>query len=56
VKRYLPSEYGLDNLNPKARELNSVFDGKGKVREYLMSKEEMGLEWTAIGCGMWIDW
>ncbi|KAK5173792.1 uncharacterized protein LTR77_002473 [Saxophila tyrrhenica] len=56
VKRYVPSEYGMNNLRPEARALNSVFDGKGKVQEYLKSKESTGLTWNAIGCGMWIDW
>ena len=56
VKRYVPSEYGLNNRNPEARKLNAVFDGKGKIQEYLESKESKGLEWHAIGCGMWIDW
>lgn len=31
-------------------------DGKGKVQDYLKSKESTGLTWNAIGCGMWIDW
>lgn len=56
IKRYVPSEYGLNNLRPEARALNAVFDGKGKVQEYLKSKESTGLTWHAIGCGMWIDW
>ena len=56
VKRYLPSEYGMNNLRPEARQLSSVFDGKGKVQEYLISKEAAGFTWNAIGCGMWIDW
>jgi hypothetical protein len=28
IKRYVPSEYGLNNLNPKAQELSSVFRDK----------------------------
>lgn len=56
IKRFVPSEYGLDNLNPKAQELSSVFRDKGGVRRYLHSKESTGLTWTAIACGMWIKW
>ena len=56
VKRYVPSEYGLNNSRPEARALSTIFDGKGKVQEYLRSKESTGLSWHAIGCGMWIDW
>ena len=56
VKRYVPLEYGLNNLRPEARKLNIVFDGKGRVQEYLKSKESTGLTWHAITCGMWIYW
>jgi hypothetical protein len=56
VKRYVASEYGLNNSRPEARALSAVFDSKGKLQEYLRSKESTGLTWHAIGCGMWIDW
>ncbi|KAL2816699.1 hypothetical protein BJX63DRAFT_387130 [Aspergillus granulosus] len=58
VKRYLPSEYGLDNNTPAARELSVVFRDKGVVQDYLREKvkEGTGLTWTTIACGMWIGW
>ncbi len=56
VKRYVPSEYGLNNSRPEARQLSTVFDNKGKIREYLKSKESTGLTWNSIGCGMWLGW
>ncbi|RGP73166.1 hypothetical protein FLONG3_6482 [Fusarium longipes] len=56
VRRYVASEYGLNNNNPDARALNSVFREKGEVQDYLRSKESTGLEWMAIACGMWIKW
>ncbi|KAG5655586.1 hypothetical protein KAF25_003923 [Fusarium avenaceum] len=56
VKRYVASEYGLNNNKPEARALNSVFREKGEVQDYLRSKEATGLEWMAIACGMWIKW
>jgi nucleoside-diphosphate-sugar epimerase len=56
VKRYLPSEYGLNNNRPEARALNSVFREKGQVQDYLRSKESTGLEWMTIACGMWLKW
>ncbi|KAL4735444.1 NAD(P)-binding protein [Aspergillus similis] len=56
VKRYIPSEYGLDNNNIAARELSPVFRDKGRVQDYLRLKEDTGLTWTAIACGMWIGW
>jgi hypothetical protein len=56
VRRYVASEYGLNNNNPDARALNSVFREKGEIQDYLRSKESTGLEWMAIACGMWIKW
>lgn len=56
VKRYVPSEYGLDNLNPAAQALSSVFKEKGEVQAYLREKESTGLEWMAIACGVWVAW
>ncbi|KAM0472447.1 hypothetical protein ACHAP7_008600 [Fusarium lateritium] len=56
VKRYVASEYGLNNNNPEARAFNSVFREKGEIQDYLRSKESTGLEWMAIACGMWIKW
>jgi nucleoside-diphosphate-sugar epimerase len=57
VKRYVPSEYGLNNMDPRAQGLNAVFNTKGKIRRYLMDKaESTSLTWTAIANGMWIDW
>ncbi|KAI9714419.1 MAG: hypothetical protein M1820_000380 [Bogoriella megaspora] len=56
VKRFVASEYGLNYSYPKAQALNSVFADKGKVREYLRSKEETGLTWHSVNCGVWIAW
>ncbi|KAF7176530.1 hypothetical protein CNMCM7691_002848 [Aspergillus felis] len=56
VKRFVPSEYGVDNNNPAAQELSSVFKEKGMVQQYLRNKESSGLTWTAIACGTWIGW
>jgi uncharacterized protein YbjT (DUF2867 family) len=56
VKRFVASEYGLDNLNTKAQALNTVFRDKGMIQGYLKSKESEGLTWHSIACGMWIKW
>ncbi|KAK2024937.1 NmrA-like family protein [Colletotrichum zoysiae] len=57
VRRYVPSEYGLNNMRPDAQALNVVFHDKGKVQEYLRSKGDQGvLEWMSISCGMWMKW
>jgi uncharacterized protein YbjT (DUF2867 family) len=56
VKRFLPSEYGVDNTNPAASELSPVFKRKADILEYLKSKQATGLSWTAVPTGMWLDW
>ncbi|KAF3917821.1 hypothetical protein ABW20_dc0104950 [Dactylellina cionopaga] len=57
VRRYVPSEYGLDNMNPEAQALSSVFYEKGKVQKYLREKADKGeIEWMSISCGMWLKW
>lgn len=56
VKRFMPSEYGVDNTNPAAREMCPIFDRKGATIDYLKSKEATGLTWTAVPTGMWLDW
>jgi uncharacterized protein YbjT (DUF2867 family) len=56
VRRYVASEYGLNNNNPDARALNSVFRDKGEIQDYLRTKESAGLEWMSIACGMWLKW
>ncbi|KAI0891316.1 hypothetical protein F4806DRAFT_309567 [Annulohypoxylon nitens] len=57
VKRYVPSEYGLNNMRPDTQALNLVFHTKGKIQEYLREKAAVGaIEWMAIACGMWLKW
>ena len=57
VRRYIPSEYGLNNLRPEAQALSNVFRDKGQVQEYLKVKAEGGfIEWMSISCGMWVKW
>ncbi|KAF2119781.1 hypothetical protein BDV96DRAFT_486581 [Lophiotrema nucula] len=59
VKRFVPSEFGADNLDPRARKLVPVYDSKGRTLEYLQkkAKESNGaLTWTSFACGSWLDW
>jgi saccharopine dehydrogenase-like NADP-dependent oxidoreductase len=56
VKRLIPSEFGSNNLDPRARSLVPINDLKGNMLEYLIkrSKESNGaLTWTSISCGSW---
>jgi hypothetical protein len=56
VKRFMPSEYGMDNTNPASQNLSPVFKLKAGIIEHLKSKEGTGLTWTAVPTGMWLDW
>lgn len=59
VRRFIPSEFGADNLDPRARELVPTYDLKGQMLEYLIQKAEESdgkLTWTSIACGSWLDW
>lgn len=55
VRRYVPSEYGLNNNNPAARALCPVFREKGEVQDHLRTLEHR-MEWMAVACGMWLKW
>ena len=56
VKRFVPSEFGLNDLQLKVQDLIPTSKDKGEVIEYLRSKEEAGLSWTAIATGTQIPW
>ncbi|KAK4032148.1 hypothetical protein C8A01DRAFT_50999 [Parachaetomium inaequale] len=55
VRRYVPSEYGLNNMRPDAQALNVVFRDKGAVQAYFREREDR-IEWMSVSCGMWIGW
>lgn len=40
VKRYIPSEFGSNTLDPRVLEAVPIFQGKVDVRDYLKSKEK----------------
>jgi nucleoside-diphosphate-sugar epimerase len=56
VKRLIPSEFGTDNLDPRARRLVPIYDAKGRTLEYLIKRAEESdgaLTWTSVACGSW---
>lgn len=55
VKRYFPSEYGLNNMRSDAQSLCPVFKEKATVQQYLRDREDK-IEWTSISCGTWLRW
>lgn len=59
VKRLIPSEFGANNLDPRATGLVPVYARKGEMLRYLIEvagKSEGKLSWTSVACGAWLDW
>ncbi|KAK4959020.1 hypothetical protein LTR10_003819 [Elasticomyces elasticus] len=56
VPRFYPSEWGMDNADPKNQEMSPVFKSKAKMASYLQSKESATFSWTAIATSIWLDW
>jgi nucleoside-diphosphate-sugar epimerase len=59
VKRFIPSEFGANNLDPRARALVPTYDRKGDMLEYLIKacEDSQGnMTWTSVSCGSWLDW
>jgi len=56
VKRFVPSEFGSDTRNEKARAiLPQTFEGKVQTVDYLKTKEKEGLTWTAFVTGPFFE-
>ncbi len=56
VKRFLPSEYGVDTARSEIEDYLPPALMKQEVVQYLRTKESAGLSWTAICVGAWFDW
>jgi len=63
VRRFVPSEYGLNNANPAAQAVSAVFARKGAAQAYLRQRQREGagagagaIEWTAFTTGLWLRW
>jgi uncharacterized protein YbjT (DUF2867 family) len=56
VKRFVPSEYGVDTSLPQIAELLPPALPKQKTVEYLRAKESFGLSWTGVVVGGFFDW
>ena len=55
VKRYFPTEFGLDELPDWLLQLREMFKIKHDVRDYLIANEGKGLEWTSICCNAFFE-
>ena len=56
VRRFLPSEFGVDTSYPEIVEALSPAKPKHDTIQYLKSKESTGLSWTAVIVGGFFDW
>lgn len=56
VKRFLPSEYGVDTSLPQLAEFLPAAAKKQEMVQYLKSQEDKGLSWTAVIVGSFFDW
>ncbi|KUJ13010.1 NAD(P)-binding protein [Mollisia scopiformis] len=58
VKRFIPSEYGFDNADPKNAALSPIFRPKHELEKQLVElvKQNPGFTWTALATGIWLDW
>lgn len=57
VKRYIPSEFGCDTLNPKTAALPVFSGGKVAVQKILNEKAAAGsLSYTLVVTGPFLDW
>jgi hypothetical protein len=56
VKRFLPSEFGINGQSEAVKELTPFFSVKQDLLDYLVAKEKDGLSWTAVICGVLFDW
>ncbi|KAL7920331.1 hypothetical protein ACQKWADRAFT_328783 [Trichoderma austrokoningii] len=58
VRRFLPSEYGVDNRRTEERDMGWMVVNKIKVNEYLdeVAAKNKWFSWTGIACGLFFDW
>jgi uncharacterized protein YbjT (DUF2867 family) len=56
VKRFIPSEYGVDTSLPQIKDVLPQALPKQKTIEFLKTKEAAGLSWTGVVVGGFFDW
>ncbi|KAI9737815.1 MAG: hypothetical protein M1834_009184 [Cirrosporium novae-zelandiae] len=58
VKRFIPSEYGINTTGPLPPELSIMLGGKVAIQSYLKEKASTnpGFSWTALATGPFFDW
>ncbi|KAF2431991.1 NAD(P)-binding protein [Tothia fuscella] len=56
VKRFFPSEFGINGQSDTVRQMTPFFAVKQELLDYLVEKEKDGLTWTAVIAGVLYDW
>lgn len=56
VKRFIPSEYGLDTSLPDIAKVAPFAIKKQGIAKYLQTKEREGLTWTSICSSAFFPW
>ncbi|KAL6244580.1 hypothetical protein RBB50_008822 [Rhinocladiella similis] len=55
VRRFIPSEYGVDTSDPAVAEIAPPAGTKNEIVAYLKSKQDTGVSWSAIIVGAFFD-
>ncbi|KIV99437.1 uncharacterized protein PV09_08868 [Verruconis gallopava] len=56
IKRFFPSEFGVNGQSKVVQEITPFFAVKQEVLDYLVEKEKTGMTWTALIIGALTDW
>jgi uncharacterized protein YbjT (DUF2867 family) len=56
VKRYIPSEFGVNTRLTPGTTIGKILAGKVGVVDYLKTKESSDFSWTGVSTGMFFDW
>ncbi|KAI1800347.1 NAD(P)-binding protein [Daldinia bambusicola] len=58
VKRFIPSEFGINTRIVEGTSIGKILQGKVKTLEYLIAKsqENPWFSWTGVSSGVFLDW
>jgi len=58
IRRFLPSEFGIDNASPQVLAAVPPFRVRAELIDTLKAKQAAGspIEWTAVVTGLFLDW
>ncbi|PON23079.1 hypothetical protein TGAM01_v208084 [Trichoderma gamsii] len=58
VRRFLPSEFGVDNRRTSEKDMGWMVVNKVKLNEYLdeVAAKNKWFSWTGLACGFFFDW